>query len=69
MATALEQTTTPDGPVFGSILKGLIEIISNYGIQIIAALLTLIIGRFIVKLLTKAVRITLEKRNVEPSLA
>jgi small conductance mechanosensitive channel len=66
----MEPTTSEptSGIDIDAILQSLIEGISTYGIQILAALAVFIIGRFAANLITKALRATMEKRKVEPSL-
>ena len=61
-------TATTSGIDFEAILQSLIEGISSYGIQILAALAIFIIGRIVANLITRALRATMEKRKVEPSL-
>lgn len=79
MFAAMETTTTEptaaaaadatsSGIDYEAILQSLIESISTYGMQILAALAIFIIGRIVAKLITRALRVTMEKRNVEPSL-
>lgn len=46
----------------------LIEFGTVYGLKIIAAILIFVIGRWIVKLVTKAVRRMMEKKEVDPAL-
>ena len=63
-----EKTTETSSIDFEAIVQSCIEAISTYGLQILAALAIFIIGRWIANLLTKALRSTMEKRKVEPSL-
>ncbi len=51
-----------------AILQKLSEIISTYGIAVIAAILIFVIGRVVTNLVTKALRKTMERHKVEPSL-
>lgn len=53
---------------FESILQTITEIVSTYGIKILAAAAIFIVGRFVANILTKAFRRGLESRKVEPSL-
>lgn len=65
----MPETTTESSSIdFDAILQSCIEAISAYGLKILAALAIFIIGRWIANLLTKALRSTMEKRTVEPSL-
>lgn len=69
----METNTTEPAPEtsgidFEAILQSLIEGISTYGLQILAALAIFIIGRIVANLITRALRSTMEKRKVEPSL-
>jgi len=50
------------------ILKQLQAVVAEYGLQVIGALATLIIGIWIAKLLAKAFRRTLKKREVDETL-
>ncbi|CAA6677420.1 MULTISPECIES: mechanosensitive ion channel family protein [unclassified Lentimonas] len=61
-------TTDPSAINFEAIIQSCIEVVSTYGLQILAALAIFIIGRIVANLLTKALRTTMEKRKVEPSL-
>jgi len=61
-------TTDPSAIDFEAIIQSCIEIVSKYGLQILAALAIFIIGRMVANLLTKTLRATMEKRKVEPSL-
>ncbi|MCH6258141.1 mechanosensitive ion channel [Puniceicoccaceae bacterium K14] len=63
-----EESTSTSFIDIDSILQNLTEIVSTYGIKILAALAIFIIGRIVANLLTKAFRKTLESRKVEPSL-
>jgi len=63
-----EKTTEPSSIDFEAIVQSCIEAISTYGLQILAALAIFIIGRWIANLLTKALRATMETRQIEPSL-
>jgi small conductance mechanosensitive channel len=49
-------------------INKLIEFATAYGLRIIAAILILVIGRWIAKLLTKSVRKLMEKKEVDPAL-
>lgn len=66
--TTTEPTAEASGIDVDAILQSLIEGISTYGLQILAALAIFIIGRIIANLITRALRATMEKRKVEPSL-
>lgn len=61
-------TTETSAIDFEAIIQSCIEVVSTYGLQILAALAIFIIGRIVATLLTKALRATMEKRKVEPSL-
>ncbi len=63
-----EKKTEPSSIDFEAIVQSCIEAISTYGLQILAALAIFIIGRWIANLLTKALRATMETRQIEPSL-
>ncbi|MFQ3226542.1 MAG: small conductance mechanosensitive channel [Lentimonas sp.] len=64
----MPETTEPSTIDFDAILRSSIEAFTKYGMQLIAALAIFIIGRWLANFLTKALRSTLEKRKVEPSL-
>lgn len=44
------------------------EALSLYGLNIIAAILIFVVGRFLANLVTKGIRGVMQKRNVDPSL-
>ncbi len=50
------------------ILTQLTEMISKYGISVLAAILIFVLGRFVTNLVTKALRKAMERHQVEPSL-
>jgi small conductance mechanosensitive channel len=64
----MPETTETSAIDFEAVIQSCIEAISTYGLQILAALAIFIIGRLVANLLTKALRTTMEKRKVEPSL-
>jgi small conductance mechanosensitive channel len=53
---------------FQNILTRINDIVLNYGLKLIGAIVVLILGSWIIKLLTRAFRNILEKRNTDPSL-
>lgn len=54
---------------FDAILQQITESISTYGLKVIAALAIFIIGKWVVGMISRAVRRALDKRKLEPSLA
>ncbi|MEM1222118.1 MAG: mechanosensitive ion channel domain-containing protein [Verrucomicrobiota bacterium] len=53
---------------FEAILQRITEIVTTYGLNILAAIVIFIVGRIVTNFVTNRVRSVLEKRNVEPSL-
>ncbi len=51
-----------------AVAQQITEIVSTYGLKIIAALAIFIIGKIVANLVSKGVRRTMDKRSVEPSL-
>ncbi|MGB0257429.1 MAG: mechanosensitive ion channel family protein [Coraliomargarita sp.] len=67
--TVAEPASSGSAPIdVDAILQKISEIISTYGIAVIAAILIFIIGRVVTKLVTNTLRKTMERHNVEPSL-
>ncbi|MEM7790683.1 MAG: mechanosensitive ion channel domain-containing protein [Verrucomicrobiota bacterium] len=53
---------------FEAILQRITEIVTTYGLNILAALVIFIVGRIVTNFITNRVRSVMEKREVEPSL-
>lgn len=53
---------------FENILGNINDIIIKYGLKVLGAILVLIIGSWVIKLLVKSFQNLLEKRNTDPSL-
>lgn len=51
-----------------ALLQRLVELASEYGLKVLAALAIFIIGRWVAGILSRAVERTLRKRNVDPTL-
>ncbi len=49
-------------------LDKIVELLLAYAPKVIGAIITLIVGLWLIKIIVKQIRKTLEKRNVEPSL-
>lgn len=56
------------GMDLGSIGEKATEVVSLYGLSLIAAIVIFVVGRFVANLITKGLRGVMEKRKVDPSL-
>ena len=74
---AQEEATDPStaeqsNEIFGidltTIAEKATEIVSLYGLSLVAAIVIFVVGRFVAKLVTKGLRNFMEKRKVDPSL-
>lgn len=66
---AAEPTTSSSSSIdFDAIIQKLSETITEYGLNVLAAIAIFIIGRMLANFLTKRVRAIMEAKKVEPSL-
>lgn len=67
-ATDAIAAPTATGIDFDAILQKITEIVTTYGINILAAIIIFIVGRIVANIITKSLRKMMDKRQVEPSL-
>lgn len=68
LTSVAEKTSDFLGIDFTAIGEKATETVSLYGLSLLAAIIIFVVGRFIVNLITKAVRGVMEKRKIDPSL-
>ncbi|MBC2606748.1 mechanosensitive ion channel family protein [Pelagicoccus albus] len=65
---AIEKSSELLGIDINGIGEKIVEAVSLYGLSVLAAVIIFLVGKFIVNLITKAVRNVMEKRKVDASL-